>query len=129
MTLYSLQNIPDAPLTATANTSGDKSPADHEGDQAVLHSTCRIVCSFISGTCQSLVRINHLETSPSTQFTVSKPASRPLQTCFAQVMIYQNLQSRGALTVCGSDGHQQRLSPYTVKLAVAPVTRRELGRL
>ena len=33
------------------------------------------------------------------------------------------------LTVCGSDGHQQRLSPYTVSLAAAAVTRRKLGRL
>ena len=27
MTLYSLQSIPDAPVTATADKSGDKSPA------------------------------------------------------------------------------------------------------
>ena len=30
MTLYNLHSIPDAPLTATASTSGDKSPADCE---------------------------------------------------------------------------------------------------
>ena len=30
ITLYSLQSIPDAPVTATADKSGDKSPADHK---------------------------------------------------------------------------------------------------
>ena len=126
MTLYSLKSIRDAPLTATPDTSGDKSTADHERDQAVLHSICRkISCSFIPGT--SLVKTNHLEISPS------RPIYPNQQVGHCKVALPMILsdycKAAVVLTVCGSDGNQQRLSPYTVNLAAAPVTRRKLERL
>ena len=95
---YSLQSIPDAPLQLQQVRQVTK----------VLQtmSEIKLCCTVLaerlfaaSYQAHYLSKQITLRLHQAAQLTVSKPTSRPLQTCFVQVMILSDLQS-----CSGADG-------------------------